>query len=204
LFSRNARLAEVGREIRAIFGGPVELAEAGAGTVPDAIYQTTLIVAATNVPDVVDVSRLRPGTIVVDDSAPHCFDPDRALDRMRGAADVLCIEGGELHSPEPMTDLRYVPSWAAREAGHDRMRSWFAHSQHTIGGCVLSSLLTAQFAEIPATVGPADVGIAERNRDLLARLGFTASRPELEDNVLTADTLSGFRAVHASSRRADG
>ncbi len=204
LFSRNARLAEVGHEIRTVFGGEVELAEAGEGTVPDAIYQTTLIVAATNVPDVMDVSRLRPGTIIVDDSAPHCFDPERALDRMRGAADVLCIEGGELHSPEPMTDLRYVPSWAAREAGYDRMRSWFGHNQHTIGGCVLSSLLTARFAEIPATVGPADVGIAERNHDLLGRLGFTASRPELEDNVLTADTLSGFRAAHASSRRADG
>jgi amino acid adenylation domain-containing protein len=203
-FSRNARLAEVGREIRAVFGAGVELADAAAGTVPDAIYQATLIVAATNVPDVVDVSRLHPGTIMVDDSAPHCFDPDRALDRMRGAADVLCIEGGELHSPEPMTDLRYVPSWAAREAGHDRMRGWFGHNQHTIGGCVLSSLLTARFAEIPATVGPADAGIAERNHDLLRRLGFTASHPELEDKVLTAGTLSGFRSAHGTSRRADG
>ena len=60
LFSRKARLAEVGREIRAIFGGEVELAEAADGTVPAAIYQMTLIVAATNVPEVVDVSLAAP------------------------------------------------------------------------------------------------------------------------------------------------
>jgi hypothetical protein len=84
------------------------------------------------------------------------------------------------------------------------MRSWFGYDKHTIGGCVLSSLLTARFAEIPATVGPADVAVAERNHDLLGRLGFTASRPELEDNVLTAGTLSGFRSAHGSSRGADG
>ncbi len=60
LFSRKARLAEVGREIRAIFGGEVELAEAADGTVPAAIYQMTLIVAATNVPEVVDVSPAAP------------------------------------------------------------------------------------------------------------------------------------------------
>lgn len=41
---------------------------------PDAIYDCSLLVCATNVPNVVDVDLLPPGCIVVDDSFPHAFE----------------------------------------------------------------------------------------------------------------------------------
>ncbi len=49
--------------------------------VPAAFYEATLIVGATNVPDILDVSCLQPGTLIVDDSAPHCFNPKEAVER---------------------------------------------------------------------------------------------------------------------------
>ena len=41
--------------------------------VPAELYEASLIVGATNVAEILDIDRLAPGTIVVDDSAPHAF-----------------------------------------------------------------------------------------------------------------------------------
>lgn len=34
---------------------------------PELVYSATLIIGASNVPDILDVSQLAPGTIVIDD-----------------------------------------------------------------------------------------------------------------------------------------
>ncbi len=49
--------------------------------VPAELYDASLIVGATNVADILDIDRVAPGTIVVDDSAPHVFDSEAALRR---------------------------------------------------------------------------------------------------------------------------
>ena len=55
------------------FGGEIIFAEATGG-LPDFAYHADLFVGATNVTDVIDVGRLKPGAIIVDDSFPLCFD----------------------------------------------------------------------------------------------------------------------------------
>ncbi|WP_432251757.1 non-ribosomal peptide synthetase [Streptomyces sp. HNM1019] len=203
LYSRRTHLEEIRATVRSVYDGPVDIAESTDGSVPDRVYGASLIVAATNVPDVLDVDRLPVGCLVIDDSAPHCFDPDRAWRRLRHDADLLCVEGGELRSPEPVTELRYVPSWVRRRDDAATIRGWFEQDPYAIGGCVLSSLLTAEFEEMPATVGVAGVEAAERSHALLRRLGFTATRAQLEDTTLPAELIEGFRARHGSDRRGD-
>ncbi|MGX4691533.1 amino acid adenylation domain-containing protein [Streptomyces sp. JNUCC 63] len=203
LYSRRMHLEEIRATVRSVYDGPVDIAESTDGSVPDAVYEASLIVAATNVSDVLDVDRLPVGCLVIDDSAPHCFDPARAWRRMRHAADLLCVEGGELRSPEPVGELRYVPSWVRRREDAATIRGWFEQDPHAIGGCVLSSLLTAEFEGMPATVGVADVEAAERSHALLHRLGFTATRAQLEETTLPAELIEGFRDRHGSDRRGD-
>ncbi|GMA87296.1 hypothetical protein GCM10025868_25460 [Angustibacter aerolatus] len=58
-------------------GHRVTVHPARAGSVPSSVYDATTVVGATNVGDVLDVDRLRPGCLVVDDSWPRCFDVDR-------------------------------------------------------------------------------------------------------------------------------
>src|SRR5262249_43540583 len=72
---RGALIGELG------YRGPVEVLESR-GNVPAALYESSLLVGATNVPDILDVDRLAPGTLIVDDSTPHCFRPDRAARRL--------------------------------------------------------------------------------------------------------------------------
>ncbi|MFF2305411.1 amino acid adenylation domain-containing protein [Streptomyces sp. NPDC058128] len=75
----------------------VEVHESGRSALPAAVYEADLLVTAVSGGGtLLDVSRLRPGTIVVDDSFPHCFDTTKALARMRDRRDVLIVGGGLL------------------------------------------------------------------------------------------------------------
>jgi hypothetical protein len=144
--------------------------------VPSDFYGSTLIVGATNVPDILDVNRLRPGTIIVDDSSPHCFSVPSARRRLQTAGDILFTEGGVLGSPQPIALLRHLPR--AREealppAVRERLRT---HHPDHITGCVLSSLLTACFEDIQPVLGIPTIEDCLANYRRLTQLGFEAAR----------------------------
>src|SRR5262249_43657328 len=86
------------------YRGRLAVLKSGSG-VPDEIYESTALLGATNVPHVLDIQRVRPGTLIVDDSAPHCFDEQAALRRLTEQADILVAEGGMLRSPVPSREL---------------------------------------------------------------------------------------------------
>src|SRR5262249_61046261 len=79
VYSKRVSLLDLRRELTEELGyrGPVHVLESR-GTVPPGLYESSLLVGATNVPDVLDVDPLAPGTLLVDDSSPHCFPPDPA------------------------------------------------------------------------------------------------------------------------------
>ncbi|XMN11085.1 amino acid adenylation domain-containing protein [Streptomyces griseobrunneus] len=125
---------------------------------PDAVYGARLIVAAVSGGGtLVDVDRLAPGTTVVDDSFPHCFDTGRALSRMRRAKDVLVVGGGLLSIG---TVERQVADGlpAAAVAGYLAQPSL----PDTIASCRLESLLHAAGTDVPLVRGPvgANTGLA--------------------------------------------
>src|SRR5262249_53125217 len=111
VYSRREALLGLRRELTEDLGyrGPVHVLEAR-GTVPPGLYESSLLVGATNVPDILDVDRLAPGTLLVDDSSPHCFRLDRAVRRLRERQDLLFTEGGLLRAPQPLRQVLYVPA----------------------------------------------------------------------------------------------
>src|SRR5206468_5122106 len=111
VYSKREALLELRREVTEELGyrGPVHVL-AARGTVPPGLYESSLLVGATNVPDILDVDRLAPGTLMVDDSSPHCFRPDRAVRRLRERQDILFTEGGLLRAPEPLRQVIYLPA----------------------------------------------------------------------------------------------
>ncbi|MFI8163532.1 amino acid adenylation domain-containing protein [Streptomyces microflavus] len=125
---------------------------------PEAVYGARLIVAAVSGGGtLLDVDRLAPGTTVVDDSFPHCFDTGRALSRMRRAKDVLVVGGGLLSIG---TVERQVADGlpAAAVAGYLAQPSL----PDTIASCRLESLLHASGTDVPLVRGPvgANTGLA--------------------------------------------
>ncbi|MFD8619295.1 amino acid adenylation domain-containing protein [Streptomyces sp. NPDC059513] len=127
----------------------VDVLESGGG-LPDAVYGARLIVAAVSGGGrLIDVDRLEPGTTVVDDSFPHCFDTGRALSRMTRAEDVLVLGGGllsigtvERQVADGLPDAA-VAGYLAQPALPD-----------TIASCRLESLLHASGADVPLVRGP--------------------------------------------------
>lgn len=122
------------------------------------MYGARLIVAAVSGGgSLLDVDRLAPGTTVVDDSFPHCFDTGRALSRMRRAKDVLVVGGGLLSIG---TVERQVADGlpAAAVAGYLARPSL----PDTIASCRLESLLHAAGTDVPLVRGPvsANTGLA--------------------------------------------
>ncbi|MFF6910679.1 amino acid adenylation domain-containing protein [Streptomyces sp. NPDC012389] len=135
----------------------VDVLESGGG-LPDAVYGARLIVAAVSGGGaLLDVDRLEPGTTVVDDSFPHCFDTGRAIGRMARAKDVLVVGGGLLSIG---TVERQVADGlpAAAVAGYLAQPSL----PDTIASCRLESLLHASGTDVPLVRGPvgATTGLA--------------------------------------------
>ncbi|MEG3936535.1 non-ribosomal peptide synthetase, partial [Microcoleus sp. T3_B1] len=105
IYSKLESLQNLQRELSGDLGfrGAVQIATSSSSSeLPPEIYDATLIIGATNVPDILDIDRLKPGTLIVDDSGPHCFSPEQAIDRFEKHKDILFTEGGALHAPDPI------------------------------------------------------------------------------------------------------
>ncbi|MBT7580372.1 MAG: hypothetical protein HN633_16530 [Candidatus Marinimicrobia bacterium] len=79
--------------------------------------------------------------MIVDDSGPHCFSIDDAVERLTKSADILFTEGGVLISNSPFGVSAFLP---------DEMKKYLTQMGETpfgdfqvdrITGCVLSGLI---------------------------------------------------------------
>ncbi|MEV0898229.1 amino acid adenylation domain-containing protein [Actinoplanes sp. NPDC049802] len=140
---------------------------------PEGVYPAGVIVAATSGgPTTLDVDRLRPGTILVDDSFPHCFDTGRALARMRERGDVLIVGGGLLDCGQVrQTVAAGLPAVAVQLPG-------------AIASCRLESLLHAARPELPLVTGPVTAEPAAAYDRALDAAGVRAAPLHLLDQRL--------------------
>jgi hypothetical protein len=191
VYSKREALLELRREVTEGLGyrGPVHVL-AARGTVPPGLYESSLLVGATNVPDILDVDRLAPGTLVVDDSSPHCFRLDQAVRRLREQHDILFTEGGLLRAPEPLRQVLYVPADLERVVPADVLANY---DPRHITGCVLSGLLSAQRADLPPTVGLAGLPACLAHYRAVTGLGFRAAALHCEGFAPEEKVVRDFR-----------
>ncbi len=173
----SGRLAELGARVRRSTGyrGGVAIVEA-TPTLPSAVYDSGLLVGATSSPGIVEVGRLRPGTVVVDDSFPHCFDVATAVTRMRGAADVLLVGGGLLDCG-PVGRTVHLPPVAASLEGRITGRL----PEDGIASCRLESLLLAADPSLPRTLGLVQPSTAASYWEAVEAAGVRAGALHLGD-----------------------
>ncbi len=195
VYGKQDALAALRREVRALgYAGPVHLSEAR-GAAPEDVYEATLVVGATNSPDILDVDRLLPGTLIVDDSAPHCFRPDKAFRRLRARGDILFTEGGTLAAPPPLRQTVFLPpalELIAQSVPRDVLPIITDPTQIT--GCIISSLLSTRFPQLPPMVGLVDSPIALAHYEKLTELGFDAAPLHCESVILNGQIVAAFRA----------
>ncbi len=140
VFQAKPRLDALAESIEREFGVPVDQTIADTDRVSDKVYTARVIVGATNVPNVLDPRRLRPNSILIDDSAPHCFDAELARARWEAAGDILISEGGLIRSPEALEHRLFLPA-AIRDRADSLLTGTLrqqAFAPDQIMGCVLS------------------------------------------------------------------
>ncbi|QOC95386.1 amino acid adenylation domain-containing protein [Micromonospora craniellae] len=162
--------------------------------VPDLAYAADLIIGATSAAtEPLDVDRLRPGTIVVDDSFPHALDPARALARMRRDLDVLVVGGGLLQVGRTSRSVPVdLPSAAI--AGHAAALGL----PGTIASCQLESLLRAGTPTLPLVHGLVDDPTAAAYAVALDAAGITAGPLHLLRHLVEPDLPAGLPEVPAT------
>ncbi|MCA9971601.1 MAG: amino acid adenylation domain-containing protein, partial [Anaerolineales bacterium] len=173
LYSKRAELEALRAELVGALGyrGEVVLIESRTA-VPAPFYEATLMVGATSVADVLAVPALRPGTLLVDDSGPHCFDVAQAIRRFQDHGDILFTEGGVLQLPQPARRLRYVPAAAAAAADRPWQKMFLVDDRREIMGCAFSSVLSARYPDLQPTVGEIELAAVLPHYTQLVGLGF--------------------------------
>jgi hypothetical protein len=203
LYSKRADLERIKHEISTVHGfrGTITLLESR-GAVPDGFYAATTIVGATNVPDILESERIRPGTLIVDDSFPHCFDSERLLQRFATHQDVLVTEGGVLQSPHALRSVRSLPHRISAALPPPYRRAYMRHNPYTITGCIFSSLLSAHALNLPPTLGYVDVETSLQHYTALCDLGFAGAPLHCAGVSLEAPLIRAFRQRFGSRQAA--
>lgn len=194
VYARSERLDAIRYELIADFQfrGVVQLAPVR-GDIPGDVYRASLIVGATNVPDVLDIDRVLPGTMIVDDSAPHCFSTLGAIARSEENADLVFSEGGVMGLPEPIQETAYYPTGMVDSTSVRRFTDFLRHDPTSITGCVFSGLLSANFG-FPHTIGVVARKELLAHYSALQSLGFTGGVLMCDSHVLRKETVDTFRS----------
>jgi hypothetical protein len=151
------------------------------------------IVGATNVQNVIDVSQLAPGTLIVDDSWPHCMNGSAALGRLTDKADILYTEGGFVRGAAPMPRLTYLPPAIASGLPAELQLLFSGMNPNSITACILSALLSARRPELLPTIGLIPREVARQHWTALEESGFGAAELNYEGVTLPPDRVSAFR-----------
>jgi hypothetical protein len=194
IYSQRERLVSLVRELVEKFNyrGRIDILESSKEA-PAELYDARVVIGATNVTDVLDIARLKPGAVVVDDSAPHCFRTDEAWKRLAEQGDILFTEGGVLTAPADIPQTAYVPAVVGQIMDSDPVALIAQTHPRHITGCILSSVLTLRKPELKATIGLVENAEAELHFRTLEALGYDAGAMHCEGKLLDEAAIETFR-----------
>ncbi|MCE7989609.1 MAG: amino acid adenylation domain-containing protein [Caldilinea sp. CFX5] len=157
---------------------------------PAELYMADLLIGAASRPNLLEVTRLAPGSIVVDDSFPACLDLDYAIERMRTAQDLLVVGGGLLTCGAVQRTL-YLPF------SQPMLAQQIAGQLHAdaIASCQLEALLWSTCPDLPLTHGVATLAGALAYWQVAATKGITAAPLHLRDFRITESLLHHLKQI---------
>jgi hypothetical protein len=159
----------------------------------DDFREVSVIVGATNVENVIDETQIAPGTLIVDDSWPHCMNGPAALARFAEKKDILYTEGGFVRGNAPMPRMTYLPPAIATGLPAELRLLFSGLNPNDITACILSALLSARVPELRPTIGLIPRAIARQHWVALRELGFGAAELNYEGTPLNPENTAAFR-----------
>jgi predicted amino acid dehydrogenase len=108
-----------------------------------ACYHSQFLVSAVSTPEVIDIGKVSPGTILIDDSQPYCWSREKAWERCRDQLDIVPCEAG-LIDVGSIGYRSHFPFDFADQGSDGSRTAWC---------CLTEGLLQALDPGLPATLG---------------------------------------------------
>jgi acyl transferase domain-containing protein/acyl carrier protein len=187
-FRRRTFLAEFARTLNENgFSGEIDIVSSENG-MPSAVYSAGFIVGATTWPMALDISRLGPGTLLVDYSFPPLFDPSLAMQRLEARNDLLFTSGAHLRLGQAVRHELLLP-----DALQNRLTA-SGRPPFEIEGCILAALLTRRAGGIEPTLGPVTLDAARQHYDYLRQQAVVPARLQMGAFVIAEEQILRFVA----------
>jgi predicted amino acid dehydrogenase len=106
-------------------------------------YRSNYLITAVSTPYLIDIGRLAPGTILIDDSQPYCWCRRQAWERCRQRRDIAPCEAGLVDCGS----IGYRSFFDFDFADHGRLGS------NTSWSCLAEGLLRSLQRDLPSTLG---------------------------------------------------
>jgi amino acid adenylation domain-containing protein len=178
------------------YKGSVQIACANSEGLPKVLYESSMIIGATNVADVLDIDKLLAGTLIIDDSGPHCFAKDKAVERLINQQDILFTEGGVLESPDLMSKMTFFPKQMT-SAFRDKYYKNF-NSGPEITGCILSGLMSANHENLKPVTGEVEIEDCVLHYETLLDMGYKGAQLHCDDFEIDPKIIEEFRMRFSS------
>lgn len=153
------KLKQIAGEVESRTGVPVlvETTEPSGALSPDsACYHTDVLVSATSSPYIVDIDKVRPGSILIDDSQPYCWSRERAWERFLERFDIVPCEAGLVDCASIGYSAYFDFDFADADPDGRSSTAWT---------CQTEGMLLARNPDLPTTVGNPSMEVISSYRD---------------------------------------
>jgi len=153
-------------------------------------YDAQFLISAVSTPDVIDIDRLAPRTVLVDDSQPNCWSRELAWRRVTRSADIAPCEAG-LVDAASINYWAYFPfRFAAQHATAGTSVTWC---------CLAEGLAMAHDPSLPPTLGEPEVDALSHYLGAFERIGFRVAPLQCGPHFLPIERLRAGFAGHVVS-----
>lgn len=146
-----------------------------------ACYNSQFLVSAVSMPDVIDISQVAPGTVLIDDSQPYCWSRTQAWERCRTQLDIVPCEAG-LIDVGSLGYRSHFPFDFADQAAEGSRTAWC---------CLTEGLLQALEPQLPATLGEPTAATLEAYLGAFEQHGLQSAMLQCAENALPVQELRG-------------
>ena len=197
IYKKSNYLHKLQQKFKKKFNGDISVIYSEINKLPEEVYKSTLIIGATNVADIIDLNLLQPGTLIIDDSGPHCFSKEQAISRLQKNGDILFTEGGVVNSKVPLYKHIYLPEYISSAI----LNQYYQHflSENEITGCILSGLLTEKFYNLSPTIGPVNCDESIKHYHLLKKNQYQGAILHCDDYVIPKEKVELFKLQYGKT-----
>jgi hypothetical protein len=201
IYRQEGRLEELqDRLLASGFVGEIDIFSSR-GELPDEIYESELIIAVSNVPNIIDIEKVRSGTMIVDYSFPGSFSLIDAARRTEQEGDLIFTSGGQLRLEQEIEEIIYLPR-AAEEMleiiNPEKMQSIIMRDSREMTGCILASIFTEMDSGVGVTLGEFTGTEALSHYAFINDLGLGSARLQMQSYFITDEAIQRFRGQSSS------